>query len=154
VPPANIETPHPLAGGTTVIVKGPRSAPSIVTEARLPQPRPTYQVTPVSFTRGVETVAARGAYADGAYTGRAVDAYYGLVQVKAIVQGGRLVAIKVLQYPSDRRTSLMINRQALPMLRDEAIQAQSANIDIISGATLTSDAFLLSINSALNQAKQ
>ena len=76
----------------------------------------------MDFTPGVIPVAARGSYADGAYTGPAVDAYYGLVQIKAIVQGGRLVGIKVLQYPSDRRTSVMINRQALPMLRDEVVQ--------------------------------
>jgi uncharacterized protein with FMN-binding domain len=110
-------------------------------------------VIPASFTPGVTTVAAKGSYVDGAYTGPAVDAYYGLVQIKAIVQGGRLVGIKVLQYPSDRRTSLMINRQALPMLRDEVVSAQSADVDVISGATLTSEAFIRSINSALRQAR-
>jgi uncharacterized protein with FMN-binding domain len=110
-------------------------------------------VTPVNFTPGVTPVAARGLYADGAYIGPAVDAYYGLVQIKAIVQGRRLIGIKVLQYPSDRRTSVMINRQALPMLRDEVVQAQSANVDIISGATLTSEAFIRSIDGALRQAK-
>ena len=54
--------------------------------------------------------------------------------------------------PSDRRTSVMINRQALPMLRDEVVQAQSANVDVISGATLTSEAFIRSIGGALQQA--
>jgi uncharacterized protein with FMN-binding domain len=97
------------------------------------------------------TVAA-GGYVDGAYTGPAVDAYYGLIQVKAIVQGGRLVGVKVLQYPSDRRTSISINRRALPMLRDEVISAQSVDVDIISGATLTSEAFLRSLATALRQA--
>ena len=82
-----------------------------------------------------------------------VDAYYGLVQIQAVVQGGRLAGIKVLQYPSDRRTSVFINRQALPMLRDEVVTAQSANVDIISGATLTSEAFIRSLDAALRQAK-
>jgi len=99
------------------------------------------------------TVAASAVgYADGTYTGPLVDAYYGLVQVQAIVQNGRLAAIKILQYPSDRRTSVAINRQALPMLRDEVITAQSAYVDIISGATLTSDAFLGSLDAALRRA--
>ena len=90
-------------------------------------------------------VVAHSAYADGAYTGPVADAYYGLIQIQAVVQGGRLAGIKVLQYPSDRRTSVLINRQALPMLRDEVVSAQSANVDIISGATLTSEAFIRSL---------
>ena len=97
------------------------------------------------------TVAA--GFADGTFTGPAADAYYGDVQVQATVQGGQIVAIKVLQYPSDRRTSVAINRQALPMLRDEVISAQSPNIDIISGATLTSEAFIQSLTAALRGAR-
>ncbi len=73
--------------------------------------------------------------------------------MQAIVQSGRIVAIKVLQYPSDRRTSVAINRQALPMLRDEVISAQSAQVDIISGATLTSEAFIQSLTAALQGAR-
>ena len=96
-------------------------------------------------------LAAKG-YADGTYTGPVTDAYYGPIQIQAIVQGGQLTALKVLKYPSDRRTSVNINRQALPMLRDEAIRAQSANVDIISGATLTSRAFIQSLRGALKKA--
>ena len=91
-------------------------------------------------------------FADGTYTGPAADAYYGLIQIQASIQGGRLTALKVLKYPNDRRTSVSINRQALPMLRDEAISAQSANVDIISGATLTSRAFIQSLGGALKKA--
>jgi uncharacterized protein with FMN-binding domain len=91
-------------------------------------------------------------YADGVYTGPAADAYYGLVQLQALIQDGRLAALKILQYPSDRRTSIRINRQALPILRDEAISAQDANVDIISGATLTSRAFIRSLGGALKKA--
>ena len=96
-------------------------------------------------------LAAKG-YADGVYTGPTADAYYGTIQIQALVQGGQLTALKVLKYPSDRRTSISINRQALPMLRDEAIRAQSANVDIISGATLTSRAFIQSLRGALKKA--
>jgi uncharacterized protein with FMN-binding domain len=97
-------------------------------------------------------VAQTGRFADGIYTGPPVDAYYGLIQIQAIVQGGRLIGIRVLRYPSDRWTSVRINRWALPILRDEVIRAQSANVDIISGATLTSEAFIRSIDTALSQA--
>ncbi|WP_245486352.1 FMN-binding protein [Mesorhizobium sp. M7A.F.Ca.US.010.02.1.1] len=96
-------------------------------------------------------LAAHG-YADGVYTGPTADAYYGIIQIQALVQGGQLTALKVLKYPSDRRTSISINRQALPMLRDEAISVQSANVDIISGATLTSRAFIQSLRGALKKA--
>ncbi len=97
-------------------------------------------------------VASRGGMADGDYTGPAVDAYYGLVQVRATIRGGRLVSLDVLRYPADRRTSRYINSQALPMLQNEVIQAQSARVYAISGATLTSRAFLSSLDSALRQA--
>ncbi len=96
--------------------------------------------------------AAQG-YRDGAYTGPVVDAYYGLMQIQAIIKGGKLSAIKVLQYPNDRRTSIFINRQALPMLRDEVINAQSANVNIVSGATLSSEAFIQSLGAAMTKAK-
>jgi uncharacterized protein with FMN-binding domain len=98
------------------------------------------------------TVAANGGYADGSYTGPVADAYYGSVQIQAIVQSSKLASINVLQYPSDRRTSIAINGQALPMLRNEVVAAQSANVDIISGATLTSEAFIQSLGGALKQA--
>lgn len=90
--------------------------------------------------------------ADGQYVGRTEDAYYGLVQVKATIRGGRLVAVDVLKYPADRRTSRYINAQALPMLETEVIRAQSSNVNAISGATLTSVAYLRSMSSALVKA--
>ncbi len=95
---------------------------------------------------------AQAQYRDGAYTGPVVDAYYGLMQIQAIIKGGRLTSIRVLKYPNDRRTSIFINRQALPMLRDEVISAQSARVDIVSGATLSSEAFIQSLDAAMSQA--
>lgn len=118
----------------------------------LPRLRPSNHPIRARVTRAAMTVVANGSYADGTYTGPTTDAYYGPMRIQAIVQGGRLVAIKVLAYPSDRRTSVAINRQALPMLRDEVIAAQSARVDIISGATLTSKAFIESLGAALGQA--
>lgn len=125
----------------------------------IPQPRPDYKETPARVIKAgmkpslnVGTKPAGHGFADGTYTGPVTDAYYGLIQIQASIQGGRLTTLKVLKYPSDRRTSISINRQALPMLRDEAISAQSANVDIISGATLTSRAFIQSLGGALKKA--
>jgi uncharacterized protein with FMN-binding domain len=81
------------------------------------------------------------------------DAYYGPVQVQAIIQGGRLVGVNFLQYPGDRSTSRQINSQAMPMLKTEALRAQSANVSGVSGASDTSQAFVQSLSDALAKAK-
>ncbi len=95
----------------------------------------------------------KGQYADGTYTGAAADAYYGMVQIQVIIRSGKLVAVDFLQYPSDRRTSQYINDQAMPLLKQEAISAQSANVSGVSGASDTSQAFIQSLGDALAQAK-
>lgn len=96
---------------------------------------------------------AKGQYRDGSFTGSVEDAYYGLIQVKAVISGGRLSDVQFLQYPNDNGTSISINTQSMPILRDEAIQAQSANVDIVSGASDSSPAFVRSLTNALSQAK-
>ena len=100
----------------------------------------------------VQLAANKHHYRDGSFTGQPYDAYYGLVQVQANVQGGRLISVDVLQYPTHRNTSRAINRQALPMLESEVISAQGVRVNIISGATLTSEAYLRSLYGALGQA--
>jgi uncharacterized protein with FMN-binding domain len=94
-------------------------------------------------------------FRDGTYTGSPANAYYGTVQVRVVVKNGQVASIDVLNYPSDRSTSRQINSYALPQLQREvvqAFQAQSARIRIISGATLTTEAYLNSVQSALKQA--
>ena len=97
--------------------------------------------------------ALSGTVKDGTFTGSEVDAYYGLVKVKTTILGGKMTDVQFLEYPSDRRTSVRINSFAVPNLQQEAIQAQTANVDIISGATLTSEAFRVSLQAALDAAK-
>jgi uncharacterized protein with FMN-binding domain len=97
-------------------------------------------------------LAANTRYRDGSFTGPAYDTYYGPVQVQVTIQGGRVVAVDVPQYPADRRASQRINGRALPILESEVISAQSARVNIISGATLTCDAYLRSLNAALGNA--
>ena len=97
-------------------------------------------------------VSGSARLADGTYSGPSVDAYYGLVQVSVSIQGGKLVSINVLRSPADQRTSRYINSQALPMLQREVIQAQSAWVSGVSGATLTSQAYIQSVGAALRKA--
>lgn len=92
-------------------------------------------------------------YRNGSFIGSVADAFYGNIQVKAIISGGQITDVQFLQYPNDRQNSIEINSQAMPYLKSEAIQVQDANVDIISGATATSLAFQQSLASALRQAK-
>jgi uncharacterized protein with FMN-binding domain len=120
----------------------------------LPRPRPA-PPAPVAVQPATSTdVAAAGSsgYRDGTYTGTDENAYYGRVQVQITIAGSQITAVKVLDYPQDRRTSRYINSQALPLLKQEVIAADSANIDTISGATLTSEAYIRSLANALGKA--
>lgn len=103
---------------------------------------------PVSSTGS----ATSGKFKNGTYTGDSVDAYYGNIQVKVVVSNGKISDLQFLDYPQDRSRSMMINSQAMPILKSEAIKAQSADVRIVSGATMTSDAFIQSLQSALSKA--
>ena len=92
-------------------------------------------------------------YNDGEYLGDSVQAdRWGSVQVRAIIEGGVLTDIELVDYPRSTGHSDRIGRSTLPTLMQEAIQDQSADVDIISGATPTSIAFIDSLQSALDQA--
>jgi len=84
--------------------------------------------------------------------GPVVSNRYGDVQVEVVVRDGQLQDVESLELPSDRQRSQYINSIAGPELRQEALQARSANIDVISGATYTSQSYAQSLQSALDQA--
>lgn len=125
-------------------------APKVTPNSQANQPAST---TARTTTTTASTSQSTGQFKDGSYTGTSVDAYYGYIQVKATVSGGKLTDVTFLDYPSDRRESIEINSQAMPMLKQEAIQSQTAHVDGVSGATDTSAAFIESLQAALNQAK-
>jgi uncharacterized protein with FMN-binding domain len=108
--------------------------------------------SPPTSPVAADRAAPSAGLSDGTYTGSQENAFYGVVQVQAVVNGGRLTDVQFLRYPSDRRTSQQINQRALPVLESEAITAQSANVDSVTGATFTSEAFMASLDSALSQA--
>src|SRR5581483_632873 len=125
-------------------------------------PTPTSQPTDTqgsSFLTNTPTPTASGnppaksTYKDGTYTGIVTDAFYGPYQVQAVISGGKISDIVFLQYPNDRGTSREINSQAMPLLKQEAITAKSARVDIVSGATQSSGAFQQSLQSALDKAR-
>jgi uncharacterized protein with FMN-binding domain len=129
----------------------PVQDPSPVLPASSSEPVPP-PPTPVPFVPA-SSAAPQGMYKDGVYTGVSADAYYGNVQVKVTIQNGKIADVQFLDYPRDRSTSLRISNTAMPLLRSEAIQAQSAPVDMVSGATEISGAFNQSFASALVSAR-
>ncbi|HEY8653979.1 MAG TPA: FMN-binding protein [Dermatophilaceae bacterium] len=86
------------------------------------------------------------------YTGQSADTRWGPVQVQLTVQGGKITRSRAVQYPQGTNVDAQINGYALPILDQEAVQKQSAAIDTVSGATVTSDGYLQSLQSAIDQA--
>jgi uncharacterized protein with FMN-binding domain len=89
---------------------------------------------------------------DGTYTGEAIQTRFGPVQVEITVVDGKVAKSVVTQVPWNDHRDQEINGYAVPILGDEAVQAQSADIDMVSGATYTSEGYIQSLQSALDQA--
>ena len=102
-------------------------------------------------TTGSSTTTSSG-LKDGTFTGDAASTRYGPVQVQVTVSGGRIASVDVVEYPNENPRDRQINQQAVPMLISETTSAQSAQIDMISGATYTSRGYQQSLQSALDQA--
>jgi uncharacterized protein with FMN-binding domain len=120
--------------------------PSPTPDTAAASPGPSDAATPLP------SPSAANRYRDGQFTGSDISMRFGDVQVKVIVKGGRIVDVQTPQMPFDRPRSAEISQQAGPLLHDEVLQAQSAQIDSLSGATYTSDAYGQSLQSALDQA--
>ena len=86
-------------------------------------------------------------------TGDVVSTRFGDIQVQVTISGGVIADVAALQLPSGDRHSSQISNAVEPMLREAALSAQSANIDLVSGATYTSRAYAQSLQSALDQAQ-
>jgi uncharacterized protein with FMN-binding domain len=107
---------------------------------------------------GAGTSSPRGAATSGAgsgtktYTGASVDTNYGPVQVQITVTGGKITAANAVNYPQNGSRDRQINSYAVPQLNSEAVAAQSAHIDMVSGASYTSAGYAQSLQSALDKA--
>jgi hypothetical protein len=94
---------------------------------------------------------AGGSGATRTAVGDVSETRWGPVQIKVTETGGKITDVQAVQYPQGNEHDLEINSQALPMLRSEALKAQSARIDMVSGATVTSEGYLTSLQSALDK---
>jgi uncharacterized protein with FMN-binding domain len=161
-PPA----PAPVPSRTPLIP--PRAAMALVTTLTVlllllrfdPGLNPPSQVASLSASADGSTTTGSIGTTNGAtgattastqVTGDAVDTRFGTVQVQVTVEGGTIVAVTALQLPSGGRDS-QVSAYAEPILRSEALQAGSASIDTVSGATYTSMGYIQSLQSALDSA--
>lgn len=121
----------------------------------------TASSTPASVSSGTTSGSTGGSSSgsssdsttagDGTYVGDVVDVGrdYGNVQVEITVEGGRIVDVTALEVPQNDRRSAQISDVALPYLIDQALEAQSADVAGVSGATYTAVGFASSLKSAL-----
>ena len=137
----------------------PASSTGVVADSAAPTssapraPRTTAPGSPKSSSTTTTSPATAGG---GTRTvdGPTVANEYGDVQVRVTLDGTKIVDVQPLKLPSDRARSARISNGAGPILRTEALQAQSARIDIVSGATYTSESYARSLQGALDKANR
>ena len=145
----------PIAAGrnTALVQPAASSAPAATPKpATVPVSEARPAANPSAAPVATAAPAAGTALANGTDTGSVVQTRFGPVQVQVTIAGGKITDVTALQLPSDRQRSAEISGIVGPMLQSEALAAQSAQIDLISGATYTSDAYAQSLQSALDQA--
>ena len=116
-----------------------------------PQASTPKSATGQSTGRATQAAAAAGP-ADGTYTGASVSTRFGNVQVAVTLAGGRITDVTPLLLTDSSGRSVQISNNAAPIMHDEVIASQSAKVSNVGGATYTSQAYLASAQSALDQA--
>lgn len=150
-------TGSPLASGSTAgtagagtgTTEGPAAATG--TPTPLPSARGSVAASPAA-SPAATAAASPSSGVDGTWTGSSVTTRFGAVQVAITVAGGRITDVAALHLTDQDRRSVSISNRAAPILRQEVLAAQSADVQAVSGATYTSDGYLTSLQSAIDQA--
>ena len=129
------------------------AAPAAPEAPAAPAPSPSPAPAPGPSPSPAPAPAHAPSGASHTVTGPDVPNQFGDVQVQLTLQGTKVVSVKALQMPFDRQRSYEISQAAAPILAQEVVQAQSANIDLLSGATYTSESYAQSVQAALDQAR-
>jgi len=142
--------PTSLSGPTTsnVVAHGTQP-PGVVPAGPRASSGPTSRSTKGNTGAGSSTSGGSGAVV---VNGSVVDTVWGPVQVQVHISGRKITDVTTLIYPTGTGRDQEINSYALPILRREALAAQSANVDGVSGATYTSDGYRQSLQAALDAA--
>lgn len=113
---------------------------------------PSNAASPSAPASAGTSTGTSSAAKDGTYTGDAIQTPFGNMEVAIVVSSSKIADVKVLQATDSGQRSVQISSYADPILRTEVLQAQSANVQMVSGATYTSDGYLQSLQSALDKA--
>lgn len=136
-------------------VQPAQAAPSVATPHSAATPSasttPTASASASASPSGAAPAATSG-LTDGTFTGSATNTRYGPVQVQITVTGGKIVDVQAVEYPTDNSRDRQINERAIPQLVSETLNARSADIHLVSGATYTSQGYRDSLQSAIDQA--
>ncbi|MGW5349008.1 FMN-binding protein [Streptomyces sp. NPDC004031] len=143
-----LATAATASGVLALLALKPHTNAPAVTAAPAPQGAPQ---TPAAGT-GPQPTATGGAKGTQKIDGDTVQTRYGPVQVRITLTGGRLTGVDVLRAPQGNGRDQEITSFSVPQLTQEALAAQSARIDAVSGATYTSDGYVRSLQSALDKA--
>ncbi len=120
------------------VVAGPANA-AAATAGQAGAGRPA-QAGGSSPSSGAETVV----------NGTVAQTVWGPVQVQVTISAGKISDVIALQVPDQSFRDQQINSYAVPQLRQEVLSAQSAHVDTVSGATVTSDGYVRSLQAALD----
>ena len=151
--PAGVVAPiAPSLSPTPLATRRPPVRPTRIKAKASPRPR--VRASQLAVVTPTATHAASPAATSATVNGQATDTRYGPVQVQITVRRGHLVRVDAIDYPQGGGRDQEINSRAIPQLDQEALQAQSAQIDTVSGATYTSDGYRTSLQSALDAAHQ
>ncbi|MCU1473285.1 FMN-binding protein [Amnibacterium sp.] len=118
------------------------AASSATTSSASASASATPSATPTATASGVS----------GTFVGTTEQTRYGPMQVEIVVRRSRITDVKALQLTNQDPRSVQISESAAPVLRQEALSAQSAKIDTVSGATYTCEGYLSSLQSAIDKA--
>lgn len=151
----------PLGGGGHKTLASIAKSPSTATST--PTPATSFN-TPAASTNSASSspstsssspssATTSGAYKNGTFHGGDISSPYGDVQVSVAISGGKITDVTFDQLNPQDRHSQAIESNATPQLKSQTLSAQSANIDGVSGASYTSQAYVQSLQSALDQAK-
>jgi uncharacterized protein with FMN-binding domain len=105
-----------------------------------------------SSTSGSGSTSSGSSSGTKTVTGDAIDTQYGPIQVRITVRNGKVVSATAVQYPAQDPRDAQINAYAIPVLQQESVGVSHSNIDMVSGATYTSEGYVQSLQSALNKA--
>ncbi|MET8169816.1 FMN-binding protein [Streptomyces sp. NPDC005329] len=144
-----------VSGVVLLLSLKPHTTPAVASSASSPAPSSSSSTT--SGTTGSDgSSGSDGSAATGTQTltGDSVQTRWGPVQVRVTLEDGKLTDVTAVTYPQENPRDQQINAYAIPQLTREALTAQSADIDTVSGATYTSDGYRESLQSALDSASR